>query len=198
MSKKRTVEPTTLIQLHRNSLGRRRISLCGLAKENKKLILHEAVIVGALKVSGDITNTAINENVFGFNCQTRWRWKKLYVFSNNNIWIIECTSVRCSFPNDPTNPSASLLTSTKPSQVKSLLGKENNFAVKNSYAADLLDSRHKVIKVRFCFYCLWRDCETRKTVQDLMLWKLFFKGEQGLDTRGLPRMQLPRSGKELA
>lgn len=49
-----------------------------------------------------------------------------------NIWIILGTSVRHAFPNDPANPSASLLISTKQSQVKSLLGKENNFAVKKN------------------------------------------------------------------
>lgn len=102
--------------------------------------------------------------------------KKLYAFRNNSIWIIEGTSVRYSFPDDLTNPSASLFTSTKSSQVKSLLGKENNFAVKNLCSANLLDSRHKVIKVRFCFYDLWRDYETRKTSQDFMLWEILCKG----------------------
>ena len=55
--------------------------------------------------------------------------KKKYVFNNNNIWILQCTSVRHSFPNDPANPSASLLTRTRQSEVQSLLGKDNNFAV---------------------------------------------------------------------
>lgn len=50
-----------------------------------------------------------------------------------NIWIIQCTSVRHSFPNDPANPSASLLISTKPRQAKSLLGKENHFAVRKTF-----------------------------------------------------------------
>lgn len=60
---------------HSNSIGTpcERVTLSGggqvLTKE-KKSFLHKTVIVEILKVSGNITNTAINEDVFGFNCQT--------------------------------------------------------------------------------------------------------------------------------
>ena len=55
-------------QHHSNSIGtpwgRTSLPYENLLKE--KETLYETVIVGALKVSGNITNTAINENVFGF------------------------------------------------------------------------------------------------------------------------------------
>lgn len=105
-----TQHRSTLLELPGEEGGLR-----GLPEGKKKLVLHETVIAGALEVSGPITTMAIDENVFGFNCQTCWRWKKLYVFSNNNIWIIQHASVRHPFPSDPANPSAYLLTSTKPS-----------------------------------------------------------------------------------
>lgn len=60
---------------HSNSIGTPwgRVTLAGggqvLTKE-KKNFLHETVIIGILKVYGNITNTAINYDVFGFNCQT--------------------------------------------------------------------------------------------------------------------------------
>lgn len=77
MSKKTTTEHTVSIQLCRNSLGKNSLGLCAPAEEKEKLILYEAAIAGDLKVSGNITNTAINENVFGLTVKLTEDEKKM-------------------------------------------------------------------------------------------------------------------------
>ena len=64
---KKEVEHTASLQLYRRSLGKNTSALQELTEGKRN---YETVNVGALKVSGNRTNTAINENVFGFNCQT--------------------------------------------------------------------------------------------------------------------------------